>query len=119
MNRSPIWRLAAGQGLLYRCWDGECLLYNDLSGDTHLLDEFAISLLEELRAAPQSATQLEENLFEPDSGSRVSVPGADAHGPLNVLPASDDDLSPSPETELIATVLADLAALQLVDTAAC
>lgn len=114
MNRSPIWRLAQGQRLLYHCWDGECLLYNDLSGDTHLLDEFAISLLEELRAAPQSAIQLEENLFEPDPASRMLAAGTP------ILPAaSDDDVSPLPESELIAIVLADLAALHLVDSALC
>ena len=58
MTSSPIWRLAPGQRLLHRCWDGECVLYNDLSGDTHLLDEFALALLQQLQAQPQSAVQL-------------------------------------------------------------
>ena len=58
MTSFPIWRLAPGQRLQYRCWDGECVLYNDLSGDTHLLDEFALALLEQLRAGPQPAAQL-------------------------------------------------------------
>jgi PqqD family protein of HPr-rel-A system len=58
MTPAPIWRLAPGQRLLYRCWDGECVLYNDLSGDTHLLDEFALALLEQVQRAPQAAAQL-------------------------------------------------------------
>ncbi|MDB5793041.1 MAG: HPr-rel-A system PqqD family peptide chaperone [Massilia sp.] len=72
------WRLAPGQHLLHRCWDGECVLYNDLTGDTHLVDEFALELLEMLRAAPM------------------------AH--------------PLPEDPL-AAVLADLAALHLIEAA--
>lgn len=52
------WRLAAGQHLLHRCWDGECVLYNDLTGDTHLVDEFTLALLELLRAEPMPAAQL-------------------------------------------------------------
>lgn len=79
----PIsWRLAPGQLLLHRCWGGECVLYNDLTGDTHLVDEFALELLELLRAAPMPATLL----------------GEDAS---------------------CATVLADLAALHLIEAAPC
>jgi PqqD family protein of HPr-rel-A system len=96
MTLSPTWRLVPGQRLQYRCWEDECVLYNDLSGDTHLLDELALAVLEELQAAPRSAAQLAA-AFElaPD-------PGADG----------DDGA-------LLATLLDDLAALQLVETFPC
>ncbi|HEX8606157.1 MAG TPA: hypothetical protein VF774_26180 [Pseudoduganella sp.] len=43
------WRLVSGQALLYRGWDGAFVLYNDLSGDTHLLSDDAMALLLALR----------------------------------------------------------------------
>lgn len=91
MTSLPIWRLAPGQRLQYRCWDGECVLYNDLSGDTHLLDEFALALLEQLEAGPQAAAQLAA-VFELDAQE------ADA---------------------MLQTVLDDLSALFLVEAVPC
>ena len=91
MTRLPLWRLAPGQRLQYGCWDGECVLYNDLSGDTHLLDEFALALLEQLRAGPQAAAQLAA-AFE--------------------LEAQDADA-------VLQTVLDDLTALFLIDPLPC
>ena len=88
------WRLVPGQLLLHRCWDGECVLYNDLTGDTHLLDEAALELLELLRAAPMPATLLAAAL------------GVD---PLPARPR-DDPLAP---------LLADLVALHLIEAAPC
>ena len=49
-----MWRLTPGQALLRYGWDGEYVLYNDLSGDTHLLTATACTLLDHLRAAPVS-----------------------------------------------------------------
>ena len=43
------WRLVPGQALLHRGWDGAFVLYNDLSGDTHLLTDDAMTLLLALR----------------------------------------------------------------------
>jgi PqqD family protein of HPr-rel-A system len=40
-----MWRIRSGQELLHRCWDHECVLYNNLSGSTHLLDPATIDLL--------------------------------------------------------------------------
>ena len=92
MRSPPIWRLVPGQRLVHRCHDGECVLFNDLTGDTHLLDESALALLEALRQAPQSA--------------------ADLAG-LDGLPESDPTLLAE-----LDDLLADLAALSLVDAAA-
>ncbi len=52
------WQLAAGQQLALRGWDGEYVLYNDLSGDTHLLGAAAVALLRRLGTAPASAAAL-------------------------------------------------------------
>ena len=49
-----MWRLTPGQALLRYGWDGEYVLYNDLSGDTHLLTATACTLLERLQGAPAS-----------------------------------------------------------------
>jgi PqqD family protein of HPr-rel-A system len=95
MTLPPSWRLTPGQQLLHRCWEGECVLYNDLTGDTHLLGEFALALLELLRAAPLPAAGLALELG--------LAPGTDFPGP-------DDPL---------AAVLADLAALHLVEALPC
>ncbi len=43
------WRLVPGQALLHRGWDDAWVLYNDLSGDTHLLSGDAMDLLLALR----------------------------------------------------------------------
>lgn len=44
------WRLVPGQLLRARQWDGEFVLYNDLSGDTHLIDAAAMDFLLQLQA---------------------------------------------------------------------
>lgn len=93
MRSSPIWRLAPGQRLVHRCHDGECVLFNDLSGDTHLVDELTLGLLQALGEAPQSAGELA---------------GADS-----LEPADPDTLAALDE------LLASLAALYLVEAVPC
>ena len=41
-----------GQLLRARRWDDEFVVYNDLSGDTHLIDAAAMAMLLALQAAP-------------------------------------------------------------------
>lgn len=53
-----MWRLTPGQALACREWDGEAVLYNDLSGSTHLLDGAALDVLYALRDEPADAAQL-------------------------------------------------------------
>lgn len=53
-----LWRLADGQALVHRTWDGETLLFNDLSGDTHLLDAGALAVLLALQAGTRTETAL-------------------------------------------------------------
>lgn len=90
-----MWRVVPGQSLAFREWDGEAVLYNDLSGNTHLLDGGAVDVLLALRAGPLDADALAAHLadrFDAD---------ADA------LPAAIEDM------------LTDLAKLDLVESLPC
>jgi PqqD family protein of HPr-rel-A system len=55
---TSCWRIVPGQALLHRGWDGACVLYNDLSGDTHLLSDDAMRLLLALRDGDVNADEL-------------------------------------------------------------
>lgn len=59
-----VWRLVKGQCLRYRCWDDEAVLYNDLSGATHLLGPAALCLLDALRPGPASTAALASRLLD-------------------------------------------------------
>lgn len=56
------WRVLPGQALHYRAWDEEYVVFNNLSGDTHLLDGGAMQLLLAVAAAPGGAAALGERL---------------------------------------------------------
>lgn len=43
------WCIVPGQSLHSRSWDGQSVLYNEVSGATHLLDEQILALLHALR----------------------------------------------------------------------
>jgi PqqD family protein of HPr-rel-A system len=53
-----MWRLKQGQALAHRGWDNEFVLYNDLSGDTHLLGADAMQVLLQLSTGPRDAAAL-------------------------------------------------------------
>jgi PqqD family protein of HPr-rel-A system len=59
-----MWRVMPGQRLVSREWDGEAVLYNDLSGSTHLLDGAALDLLQVLREGPAGSAALAAVLAE-------------------------------------------------------
>ena len=90
-----MWRVIPGQTLAFREWDGEAVLYNDLSGNTHLLDGAAIDVLQALRTEPCMSAALASRL----AGSV----GAD---PDELLPEIDD-------------MLAELARLDLIEYSPC
>lgn len=75
MSTAISWRLTLGQQLRRRQWDGECVLYNDLSGDTHLLGADALELLLALLAGPADAGAL---------ARRLLAAGLDADEPAEV-----------------------------------
>lgn len=45
MPRAPMWRVGSGQLLEHRGWGDEFVIYNSLSGDTHLIDADAMDIL--------------------------------------------------------------------------
>lgn len=63
-----MWRLTPGQALRRREWQGEYVLYNDISGDTHLLGADAIDLL----LALQQASAPDSALVEGDDASLLA-----------------------------------------------
>jgi PqqD family protein of HPr-rel-A system len=58
VSAGTAWRLRPGQALRHRQWDDEYVLYNDLSGDTHLLGAAAIELLLALARGPATGAAL-------------------------------------------------------------
>ena len=66
------WQLRAGQRLRMLAGDDESVLYNDHSGETHLLSAVAVSVLQQLREGPKGVDHLSSGLardweFESDS----------------------------------------------------
>ena len=53
-----MWSIATGQRLAARCWDDEFVVYNNLSGDTHLIDPDSMAVLDFLRAGPATMDAL-------------------------------------------------------------
>ena len=91
-----VWGVMAGQRLRSKTWDGaEHLLYNDLSGDTHLLGADALDLLRLLQAADCDEASLTAALTAAGDG--------------------DDILA----SDVVATILADLVRLSLVERRPC
>lgn len=90
---SELWQIAPGQQLAAWGWDDEFVLYNNLSGDTHLLDADSMALLASLQSAPASIDALVAQLSD------------------GVEP---DDLAALPDT--MATLLAQLKKLYLVQS---
>lgn len=93
----------AGQTLERREWDGEAVLFNNLTGATHLLSSTALWVLERLQAAPadgaalaqalQEALQAEsEAEFESESESESESDAIGGTGPGAVDPAQVDAL---------------------------
>lgn len=90
---SVVWRLIPGQQLRHRSWDGEdFVLYNNLSGDTHMLDAAAIEVLSALQRGAADAASLAAALQLDD--------GADS-------------------AAMLAELLAELHTLFLVETTTC
>lgn len=83
------------QALQLRFWDDEYVLYNNLSGDTHLLGSAAAQVLLKLEEAPSDAITLAESLAS-----------------LLKVEMMDESLAPQ-----IEQLLTDLNALALIEQA--
>jgi PqqD family protein of HPr-rel-A system len=77
---SATWCLRPGQTLQYREWDGECVLYNDLSGATHLLGGAALELLLALRRGAATLASLAHVLH-----AEFDIDAADLAGETDAL----------------------------------
>lgn len=53
-----MWRLSTGQAFTFRQYGDEFVVYNDLSGATHLLADSAVHLLSVLQQGAQSGASL-------------------------------------------------------------
>jgi len=51
------WRLLPGQVLLHKSWGEEAVIYNDVTGATHLLDAGALELLTALQEGSVTAEE--------------------------------------------------------------
>jgi PqqD family protein of HPr-rel-A system len=66
------WRLDPRQSLAHRGWDDEFVVYNDLSGDTHLIGADAMQVLLCLRDGPRDVDALAHAL-EADPAEREAL----------------------------------------------
>lgn len=57
-----MWRVTPGQALRFRQFEDEFVLYNDLSGDTHLLGDTAVHVLSVLQHGAASSDTLFDSL---------------------------------------------------------
>lgn len=55
-----LWAPASPGDLIFRAWsdEGEAVLFNPVSGDTHLVDDLGIELLRLLQQEPQEVVTL-------------------------------------------------------------
>ena len=90
-----MWRVIPGQSLACHMWDDEAVLYNDLSGATHLLGPAALCLLDALRAGPRDEAALGAVLLD------------------------EFEIDAAGVAEELAAVLGDLARLDLVEPYPC
>jgi PqqD family protein of HPr-rel-A system len=62
--QEPLWTVHRSADICWRDWDGLGAVYDDGSGDTHLVDALSIEFLELLSRQPLSVTQLLEQLAD-------------------------------------------------------
>ncbi|WP_078035280.1 HPr-rel-A system PqqD family peptide chaperone [Massilia sp. KIM] len=67
-----MWKLIDGQRLSHRGWEDEYVVYNDISGDTHLFGPDAMQLLLRLQAAPADEDVLAQAL-DVEAGDRDAL----------------------------------------------
>lgn len=70
-----LWRVLPGQHLLHRGWGDEFVVYNNLTGDTHLIDGDTLALLTQLHLAPADIAALSGALGDDlPSDDRAALP---------------------------------------------
>jgi PqqD family protein of HPr-rel-A system len=56
------WRTIRDDALIFRAWDDEVVIYNALSGDTHVIDATAAQILQALQQSPSDVQTLAQLL---------------------------------------------------------
>ncbi|MFQ5774661.1 MAG: HPr-rel-A system PqqD family peptide chaperone [Kiloniellaceae bacterium] len=59
-----LWKARSDGGLSYRCWDGEYVVFNPASGNTHLLDIASGEVLMVLLSEPAGNDRIAERLAD-------------------------------------------------------
>src|SRR5262245_14509476 len=85
---TQTWGVSQPEGLLWRHWDGEFLVYHPASGNTHLLQPLAAAAVRGLEAGPADAAELARRV----AGRLGSAPGPDLVPTLATLLAELDEL---------------------------
>ena len=72
---SPRWQVANPSQLQVRQWPGEDehVVFNERSGDLHLLNPAAAAVLERLAQAPASADELRASMNDADASALEAV----------------------------------------------
>jgi PqqD family protein of HPr-rel-A system len=58
VTKDRRWRPTACEPHPLRCWDGDYVVYNSLSGDTHLLDIVSGEVLKSILSSPKRDSEL-------------------------------------------------------------
>lgn len=58
MQATRTWRISTDQDLTWRQWDGDYVVYNPVSGDTHILDIVTGEILRGLATGPASEEEI-------------------------------------------------------------
>jgi len=58
------WRLSVKGELPMRCWDGDYVVYNPLSGDTHIFDIVAGEVLKQIMAGEVPSEKLCQHIAD-------------------------------------------------------
>ena len=53
-----IWRTAADQKILWRCWEGDYVIFSSLSGETHILDVASGKVLKRIMNGPSTTEDI-------------------------------------------------------------
>jgi PqqD family protein of HPr-rel-A system len=70
---SGAWRLAEQQSLSLKEWDGDIVVYNDASGDTHLIEGVAAAVFDILVDAPASDEHLVKQIAAVSGEPREAI----------------------------------------------
>jgi PqqD family protein of HPr-rel-A system len=79
-DNTITWQLRAGQQLRMLAGNDESVVYNDRSGETHLLSAIAVSMLNQLKKTPATFSSISTCLaseweFESDEELRQTIHG--------------------------------------------